>query len=406
VKLVYLAPADIQIARVDRQCIISFCAALQELGVDIELVALQIELLGAELKASRPLDLYRIPREFPVRLVRVPAHQESPSWWVGVNRLFVHLAVGAHRALRVDGRLVLYEKNHVPGLALTLLRRFLPARPLLVFEAHMLPRTRWQRLALRRADLIVANTYALAADLVADVGIDPSRVVGTHQGVDLESVEASRVDRMTARTQLGLTLDKKLAVYTGKIYFGYREVDHILEAAQLLQEEAQIEFVLVGGREDHVDRLRRRAAAAGIHNVTFTGFVPPTAVPVYQQAADVLLLYYPSGLELNKYRSPGKLFEYMASRRPIVAVDLPVLREVLGDEPSAMMIPPDSPRRLAEAIRVILDDPEEAERLAAAACRRVAAFTWEARARAVLAALDRVAEAGASSPRRAAGRAA
>jgi glycosyltransferase involved in cell wall biosynthesis len=300
---------------------------------------------------------------------------------LGINRLIVHVAVATARSFRTNGRLVLYEKSHAPALVLGLVRGLLPARPLLVFEAHLLPRNWWQRLALRRADLVVANTHALAIDLVAEAGIHSDRVVGTHQGVDLESVEASRLDRAAARAQLGLAQGKKLIVYTGKIYVGYREVDYILEAAERLRDHPEIQFLLVGGRYDHVERLRRRADAAGLSNVTFTGFVPPTAVPPYQCAADALLLYYPSGMELNRYRSPGKLFEYMAARRPIVAVDLPVLREVLGHEPAAVMVPPDSPERLADAIVAVLDDREEAERLAAAAQRRVASFTWEARAR-------------------------
>jgi glycosyltransferase involved in cell wall biosynthesis len=86
---------------------------------------------------------------------------------------------------------------------------------------------------------------------------------------------------------------------------------------------------------------------------------------------------------LNRYRSPGKLFEYMASGVPIVSVDLPVLREVLGDDPAAVLVPPDSPDALAEGIAGILDDPARAKQLATRALQRVEAFTWRARADAV-----------------------
>ena len=109
-----------------------------------------------------------------------------------------------------------------------------------------------------------------------------------------------------ARARLGLPAGRKLVVYTGKIYWGYREVDHILEAARRVAGE--VEFVMVGGRADHIERYREYIAESGIANVSFVGFVPPSQVQYYQLAADLLLLYYPTGIALNRYRSPGKIF--------------------------------------------------------------------------------------------------
>jgi glycosyltransferase involved in cell wall biosynthesis len=120
----------------------------------------------------------------------------------------------------------------------------------------------------------------------------------------------------------------------------------------------------------------------------FTGFVAPNLVQNYQFCADVLVLYYPSGMKLNRYRSPGKLFEYMASGVPIVSVDLPVLREVLGDDPAAVLVPADSPDALAVGIAEVLDDQERASRLATRALERVEAFTWKRRADALRAFLE------------------
>ena len=100
--------------------------------------------------------------------------------------------------------------------------------------------------------------------------------------------------------------------------------------------------------------------------------------------ADVLILYYPSGLELNAYRSPGKLFSYMASGTPIVTVDIPVLREVLGDPPAAFVVRQDAPKELAREIGRVLDEPEVAHRVAREARRRVEEFTWDRRAERVI----------------------
>lgn len=383
-KLAYFAPADIQIARVDRQCIVNFCSALDEIGVDVELVAMRIRLRPDELRGDAPLSLYRLRRPFPVRLIRVPVAQESSEWWLALNRLVVHGLQAVRMGLRQrDGTLAFYTKTYSTAATMLALRRLLPSRPTLVFEAHIPPHNLMQRFVLRSADRVIANSQALGRDLQARGHVSPERLLSLHQGVDTDLIRSLRVPRNEARARLGLPADKRLVVYTGKIYEGYEEIEYLLAAAKALEAREDIGFVLVGGRADHVRRLTERAAAQGRGNVTFVGFVPPKVVQDYQFAADALVLYYPSGLPLNDYRSPGKLFEYMASGAPIITVDLPVLREVLGDDPAAVIVPPDSPDTLAAEIAGLLDDRERSTRLAAQASKRVESFTWKRRAEAV-----------------------
>ncbi|MBA2504536.1 MAG: glycosyltransferase [Thermoleophilaceae bacterium] len=379
-RFVYFAPADIDLPRVDRQCIVSFCAALARSGVDLELVGLRIKTMPEEPQAEHPLSLYPIEVRFPTRLVRVPVTQTSPGWWVAVNRLVVHSVYAFAEVMR--GRrqpLCLFTKTYSTALALLLGRRIARRPPVVVFEAHVPPRNAVQRWVLRHVDRVVANTHALAGELADAWDIPSERILGTHQGVDLELIDSQRLTRSEARSRLGISEERSLVVYTGKIYEGYGEVEYLLEVAQRALGDERFLFLLVGGRHDHVARLRDRCARDGLANVVMTGFVPPTEVPAYQFAADVLVLYYPSGLALNAYRSPGKLFEYMASGRPIVSVDLPVLREVLTDE-CASFVEADSPEALWSAIQELVDAPERAERMGSAALERVRDFTWDRRA--------------------------
>ena len=283
-----------------------------------------------------------------------------------------------------DENLVLFMRNYIPALAVLPLQLLPRRRVSVALEVHEPPRNVLQRFAVRYVSRVIANSFVLAHELVAARYASASNVIPTHQGVDIEAYDNRRVGRKEAREELRLPINAKLVVYTGKIYADYKEVGYILATAGLLRRRKDIVFVLVGGRADQIDILRERAAADGLDNVVFTGFIPPADVPIYQFAADALVLYYPSGIELNRYRSPGKLFEYMASGRPIVAVDLPVLREVLGDEPAAIMVPQDSPERLADAIETLVGDDELGQRLAMAARTRVEPFTVEARARAVI----------------------
>jgi glycosyltransferase involved in cell wall biosynthesis len=379
IRIVYLAPADIQVARVDRQAIVYFCAALARLGVDVELVTLGIKLSNAELhRPADPLSLYRLDTRFPVEVVRTRLHQDSQGWLTSLTRLQVHARAAWKRSPRQKNvSLFFYTKNYAPALALMAMRLVRPGFRI-AFEVHVPPTNALKKFVLRRADAVIANSYALADELRATLGLRDSRLIGLHQGVDLESY-LEDVDRKDLRSSLALPLDRPLAIYTGKIFRGYREVEYILEAAAD-PSVSDVLFVLVGGREDHLDDFRRDLARNGPTNVLLTGFVPPLNVHQYQRAADVLLLYYPSGINLNAYRSPGKLFEYMASGVPIVAVHLPVLAEVLGNPPAALLVRPDSPSDLAAAVRHVLDNPEESAVAAATAQARVRDFTWDNRA--------------------------
>jgi glycosyltransferase involved in cell wall biosynthesis len=391
-KLIYFAPADIQVARVDRQAIVYFCEALHRMGVDIELVSLGIELLEGEARAGHPLDLYRIRERFPVTIVPTSvrqATQDSRPIHSALTRLRVNLREALRHIREADPErpLVFYTKNYGPAAIFLALRRLTRIRPAVIFEAHLPPRRPHQRAILRDADGVVANSHALARDLVEMGAVPADRVIGTHQGIDLDLVEELRVGRDEARARLGLPQGRKLVVYTGKIYWGYREVEHILEAARMVG--GDVEFVMVGGRADHIERYREYIAGSGIGNVRFVGFVPPSEVQYYQFAADLLLLYYPTGIALNRYRSPGKIFEYMASGEPMIVADYPVLREILGDDPVAVMVPPDSPDRLASAIELMLADEELGRTMARRALERVKGFTWKQRAEQIINFIER-----------------
>jgi glycosyltransferase involved in cell wall biosynthesis len=75
-----------------------------------------------------------------------------------------------------------------------------------------------------------------------------------------------------------------------------------------------------------------------------------------------------------------KLFEYMAAARPIVASDLPSIREILTDGGNALLVAPGNAEALAGAVERLLADRGLAARLARAALEAVPAYSWERRA--------------------------
>jgi glycosyltransferase involved in cell wall biosynthesis len=114
--------------------------------------------------------------------------------------------------------------------------------------------------------------------------------------------------------------------------------------------------------------------------VTFAGQVEPPRVAALLRQADVLVLPNTPGRVSAAYTSPLKLFEYMASGRPIVASDLPALREVLRPDVNAVLVEAGSAEALAAGLSRVIGDAALASRLAAQARDDVRAWTWDKRA--------------------------
>ena len=131
--------------------------------------------------------------------------------------------------------------------------------------------------------------------------------------------------------------------------------------------------------------------------ITFTGLIPPADVAARLREADVVTLPNPRSAISSEFTSPLKLFEYMASGRPIVASDLPSLREVLRHDENALLVEPGNPQALVAGIQRIKNDAALGPRLAARARTDVAQFTWARRAERLEALFSAVA---AAPPRR------
>ena len=86
---------------------------------------------------------------------------------------------------------------------------------------------------------------------------------------------------------------------------------------------------------------------------------------------------------------PHKLFDYLAEGLPVVASDFPLWREIVQESGAGLVVPPDDPEVVADAILDILDDPDTAAEMGERGRRAVSDhFSWEAEARSLLALYD------------------
>jgi glycosyltransferase involved in cell wall biosynthesis len=249
-------------------------------------------------------------------------------------------------------------------------------------EVHRVPggrtRRRWLAEAMAGARGVVAISGGVREELCA-LGLDPARVVVEHDALE-PSRFAALPSREEAREELGLPREGPLVAYTGGL-LAWKGAEVLVEAARLLP---AVRFVIAGGMDLDVERLRERAR--GVPNVRIDGFQPPSRVGLYLRAADVGVVPNRSRLAISaRYTSPLKVFEAMAVGLPLVASDLPSLRELLEDGLDAVLVEPDDPAALARGIERVLADPGLRHRLSARMLARAPEHTWDARAGRLLA---------------------
>lgn len=169
--------------------------------------------------------------------------------------------------------------------------------------------------------------------------------------------------------------------YIGKLTRG-KGLDTICNLAKLDTENRY--FIYGGSRESAESEIEDVFP----DNVSFGGYVENKNVPSLIEKLDVLLLPNKSdqviGDEpLGKITSPIKMFEYMASNRPIIGSDIPVLKEILNDDNSFLVSESDAGEWLA-AVKKIEGDHAVALEKASRARAEVQQYTWRSRALAML----------------------
>ena len=237
---------------------------------------------------------------------------------------------------------------------------------------------------------ILPITHALAEQLHEHFSFDVSNTSLTRispNGVDLEHY--SNLPEPLAARQL-LNLPPMLTIgYTGHLYPG-RGMSLLVELAKRF---SNIHFIWVGGQSQDVNSWRDRLSTEKIENITLMGFVQNNQLPIYQAAADILLMPYEkvisgsSGGNSAAYASPMKMFEYMASKRAIISSDLPVIREILNPT-NAILCPPGDISAWSRSIESLVIDEKKRLTIAQQAWKDVQQYTWQERARRALAGFD------------------
>jgi glycosyltransferase involved in cell wall biosynthesis len=406
VQILYLADIRFPLERANGIQSMETCHALAARGHDVTLVVRP----DTRTPPRDPFVFYGLPRIAGLTVEVAPVTGPAAARRVG----FLTFAMG--RAMGRTRQDLIFTRDL--GLASLLLRVPAALRAPLVYEAHgiaadvaeALPGlltgapeaspAKLDRLARRdahvwsAADGYVTITAALARELTERFGNRPRiavvpdgvRATATATATATECTDQGSATESTDHTDHGSATESTDSTerfftigYAGHLY-PWKGVDLLVKAVAALPDAAGL---IIGGHEKEPDLARVKALAERLHcaaRMTFTGLLPPAEVAARLRRADVVALPNPASAISSTFTSPLKLFEYMASGRPIVASDLPAVREILRDGENALLVEPGNPEALAAGIRRIKNDAALGRRLAAQSMLDAEQYTWARRA--------------------------
>lgn len=186
---------------------------------------------------------------------------------------------------------------------------------------------------------------------VEERGVPKDNIYVVPNGFDRdEAIEAPTKD--FARENIGIPSSTKL-IGTITSVVDYEGLDSLILALEFLDEDTK---ALIVGNGSGLPDLQQLVEERGLTDrVVFAGKQDPQAIPEWCAALDVFVLPR-RDYEVCRAVTPLKPMLAMGMNIPVVASDLPAVREATGE--LALYVPPDDPKTLSEAIRKVLVDPD------------------------------------------------
>ncbi len=361
--ITYIANIRIPTEKAHGIQIVKSCEAFAEAGFVVELLVPGRETLIKE----NPFDFYSVRRNFTIRKLN-----SFDALNFRIQSLFFFLKL---IFAKIPKDSIVYTRS-VEIAWLMSVRGYKT-----VYESHLWPENKrcLHQYLLRRVDYIVCNSKGTETEY-RERGFRNTHSVPN--GVDLDMFRAGE-NTKELRRRLNLPEDQIIIMYTGHLY-SWKGVDVVVEAAKETKGDSRYKFVFVGGTDKDLVRYRKIKEYEHLDNAMFLGQKEQREIPKYLACADVLLLpNVPISVESELYTSPIKVFEYMASGRPIVASDMSSIREVLNEN-NAILVKPADVTGIIRGIHQASEDQVHTKEITKEALKNVQNYTWEKRAEKIL----------------------
>ena len=361
-KIIYIANSSMPSRSANSIQVMKTCEAFTRQGENITLLVPSS--LKGLFKKNDLFDFYCIGKRFDIKkILSLPGK--------GIA-LFYLLSAACTIFKKVD---IVYTKQIEAAMLASLGRK----RFVLEMHSDLIDRVdrlffRWIYRSKYFLRLVLISNYLKKRFLI--YGFDRRKISISPDGVDINTF-ANKRTRKYKRIRVG---------YGGHLFKG-RGVGIIEELSVLMP---HIDFYLWGGTEKLLDYWRKRTKK--IKNIYFKGFVKNSILAVELANCDILIMPYREEVAVFgnkgntvKWMSPMKMFEYMATGRPIIASDLAAIREILRDGYNAVLVPCGSIKKWKKAVEVLISNKKLAGKIGRNARSDVEKnHTWDIRVKKIL----------------------
>lgn len=261
------------------------------------------------------------------------------------------------------GYKTLFEVNGLPSIEL---KYHYPG-----IDSNLLTKIKEQEIAtLHLSDAIVCPSN-VTRDFIASLGLPLKLIHVIPNGVSPSDFSASPLPPRDGRIPTLL--------YIGTLA-DWQGLEVVIKALPKILEQKQVQLKIVGrGRSRQRKFLAKQIRKLGVEgSVIVQPAVPHHEIPALIAEADICVA--PLGFNdrnVTQGACPIKVLEYMAGGRPLLASNLPIVRELAREDVDALLFSPNDPDDFAKQALTLLDDFELSKRLAdSAAERALTKFTW------------------------------
>ena len=274
--------------------------------------------------------------------------------WDGLHIAQNKKRFGYKTLFEVNGLPSIELKYHYPGL-----------------DSDLLSKIKEQEIAtLHLSDALICPSN-VTRDYIASLGLNRKLVTVIPNGVSASDFSASPLPARDGRVPVLL--------YIGTLA-DWQGLDIVIKALPKILEQHPVRLHIVGrGRSRQRKILSKQIRKLGIEeHVIVQPAVPHHEIPALIAEADICVA--PLGLNdrnVTQGACPIKVLEYMAAGRPLLASNMPIVRELVREDIDALLFSPNDPDDLVRQVITLLNDFELSKRLAQSASERVLTkFTW------------------------------
>lgn len=382
----YITNARIPTEKAHGYQIVKMCEALGTLNHDVTLVVPWRKNSPA-LKGIDPFDYYDAEKNFTIKRLLV---LDLIGLATGLPAKIQYLLFLAH-SLWFTFVSLIHCIFHKPELIITrdnMVAYILSFFADIIYESHLFSSNKltryFERSSCKRIRRFIVITENLK-NVYSRHGFNTDKFFVLPDSVDLRRFDID-ISKKEARKEIGLPQDAKIIGYIGRFQtLGIEKgIKDIIKSIKYLS-DIELITVFVGGPMNLVPEYVKVAEEEGItkDKFIFKDRIAHHEVPLYLKAFDCCVMPFPWNEHYAYFMSPLKMFEYMASKRPIIATNLPSIQEIL-DDTMAVLVSPGDDKGLSEAIRKVLTNENFALSIASNAFQKVQKYTWLIRAEEIL----------------------